>query len=206
MRAFPRIVCPILLLLSATACADNPAAPTPLAGPEPDGPILAISCNEEVGGYRCRASLMSPTTASQDVTGLATWSTSDTSIATVNTVGYVNVTQGGEVAIRAEYRGLAGFTAFSVQPGGLRYYHRALGGWIRDRETEAKIGGVAVEIVSGPNAGRSTTAGPDGSYRIYDLEPGTFTVRFTTAGYARAEYSFTLPGDRFNSLDAWLTK
>ena len=56
----------------------------------------------------------------QDVTGLATWSTSDTSIATVDSVGFVKVVRAGNVVIRASYRGVDGFIPLEVVPGGLR--------------------------------------------------------------------------------------
>jgi hypothetical protein len=63
-----------------------------------------------------------------------------------------------------------------------------------------------VAFVAGANAGRTTQTGTDGAYQIYDLQPGSFTVRFSKAGYRSADYDFTLPGDRFVGLDARLTR
>ena len=55
-------------------------------------PAAGISCQEERDGYQCRADFVTnPNVSGQDVTGLATWSTSDTSIATVNSVGFATL-------------------------------------------------------------------------------------------------------------------
>src|SRR5262245_66529067 len=93
-----------------------------------------------------------------------------------------------------------------LQTTGQRRYYFALSGWVVDAQTETKLAGVSVEFVAGTNAGRTTQTGTDGAYQIYDLQPGTFTVRFSKAGYRSADYPFTLPGDRFVSLDARLTR
>jgi hypothetical protein len=42
--------------------------------------------------------------------------------------------------------------------------------------------------------------------QLYDLQPGSFVVRFTRSGYATADRAFTLPGNRFNALDVNVTK
>jgi hypothetical protein len=165
---------------------------------------LVLGCVLELDGYQCTARVARDNT-SQEVTGLATWSTSDTAIATVNSVGFVTVLKNGDVAVRAEYAGLAGFMTMTVAPGGLRRYHRTLSGWALDAQTEAKISGVSVEVVGGANTGRASFTGQDGAYQMDDLEPGTFTVRFTKSGYLSSERIYHLPGDRFNSLDARLT-
>jgi len=199
-----------LIMMTSAACSGNPSAPSRLPGseapssaPASNAQFLSIGCQLELDGYRCTATLP---TGNDDVTGLATWSTSDTSIATTNSVGFVTVIRAGEVAIRAKYGETAGFLVMQVEPGGSRRYYRALSGWVRDAQTEAKLSGVRVEIIDGTNAGRTTVTGGDGAYQLYDLEPGAFTVRFAKAGYVTTEHGFNLPGDGFNSLDARLAR
>jgi hypothetical protein len=195
------VVVTVAIVITSVACSDG-ATPGP-AGPSDS--FLSIGCGMDVDGYRC--SLRVDTSGgSRDVTGLATWSTSDPNIATVNSVGFVTVLQDGEVAIRASYHGETTFLIMQVEAGGLRRYYRALSGWVVDAATETKLAGVSVVFVAGVNAGRTTQTGNDGAYQIYDLQPGTFTVRFSKAGYASADYPFTLPGDRIVSLDARLTR
>ena len=186
-----------------SACSDahlsGPTAPTTVPGV-----FLGIGCGLAVDGYQCY--LHAETNGvSRDVTGLATWSTSDTNIATVNSVGFVTVLQDGQVATRASYKGESTFLTMTVEAGGLRKYYRALSGWVVDAETETKLSGVSVTFVAGANAGRIAQT-TDGAYQIYDLQPGTFAVRFSKAGYRSADYAFTLPGDRIVSLDARLTR
>jgi len=187
-------------LMIASACTDaHSTAPTTVPSVR-----LGIGCGQVLDGYQC--SLYDETSGVQrDVTGLATWSTSDTNIATVNSVGFVTVLQDGQVAVRASYKGESTFLTMTLEAGGLRRYYRALSGWVVDAVTETKLGGVGVTFVAGANAGR-TGQTTDGAYQIYDLEPGTFTVRFSKAGYRSADYVFTLPGDRLVSLDARLTR
>jgi len=194
----------VAILISGSACSNGPAK---IAGPTGAGADLPLSmgCGAELDGYQCtlRADRNG---VPRDVTGLATWSTSDTSIATVNSVGFVTVLQDGQVAIRASYQGESAFLTMQVQAGGQRRYYRALSGWVVDADTETKLAGVSVTFIAGANAGRTTQTGPDGAYQIYDLQLGSFTMRFSKAGYRSADYDFTLPGDRFVSLDARLTR
>jgi len=193
------------VLITGVACSSGSSqgpdtGPTALAGQ-----ILSIGCGADLDGYQC--SLSADVKGSRrDVTGLATWSTSDTSIATVNSVGYVTVLQDGQVAVRASYQGDSAFITMKVEAGGQRKYYRALSGWVVDADSETKLAGVSVAFVAGANAGRTGQTGTDGAYQIYDLQPGTFTVRFSKAGYRTREYEFTLPGDRFVSLDGRLTR
>ena len=188
----------VAILATGVGC-NSPTAPAT------SGPGLGIGCGLDVDGYQCSLSVQT-NGVSRDVTGLATWSTSDTTIATVNSVGFVTVLQNGQVAIRASYQGESTFLTMQVEAGGLRRYYRALSGWVVDAETETKLAGVTVAFVAGANTGRTTQTGADGAYQIYDLQPGIFTVRFSRAGYRSADYPFTLSGDRLVSLDARLTR
>jgi len=113
----------------ALACGDTNSSPTPVTPVTPSNPnptpappspfpVLLVNCYEDYGpGYRCRAEhVTSYTEQGRDVSGFATWSTSDTSIATVDTTGYVTVIRAGNVAIRAVYRDIEGFSTLNAQP------------------------------------------------------------------------------------------
>jgi hypothetical protein len=170
--------------------------------------MLQVGCELAVNGYRCRASVLvdDPPVPSQDVTGLATWSTSDPTIATITSVGFLTVSRIGEVSVRATYQDLEGFEIFRAEPGGMSYYHRALSGWVRDARDNTTIAGVSVQVLDGPNTGRTVTTGSDGAYQMYELQPGTFRVRFSRAGYVTTERPVALPGDTLVSLDATLAR
>jgi hypothetical protein len=167
---------------------------------------LSMGWAEVVDGYQVQASAYVAEGVYRDVTGFATWSTSDSSIATVNSVGFVTAHRAGTVAIRASYENASAFVTIDVVPGGLRRYYRALSGWVRDAADENKLAGVNVRIVAGANAGRNTVTGSDGAYQLYDLEPGTFRVQFSKPGYVTTERTFVLTGESFNGLDAFLNR
>jgi hypothetical protein len=169
---------------------------------------LVVNCPLEVNGYPCRATVYTDNGGPiRDVTGLSSWSTSDSSIATVNSIGFLTVYRIGDLAVRAKYQDLDGFaTMQGVVPGGLSYYYRALSGWVRDGQTNSTLPGATVLILDGANSGRTTTVRSDGAYQMVELQPGTFTVRFSRAGYVTIDLTFTLSGDKLISLDATLPR
>jgi hypothetical protein len=181
-----------------------PSPPTP---PSPRPPVLALECSEVVNGYQCHASVVNQIDGTQrDITGLVKWSTSDPKIATVNSVGFVTALASGDVAIRVNYNGEDNFLPMTVRPGGANYYFKALSGWTTDASNGTKIPGVDVRILDGPNANRMTSSGPDGAYQMYELAIGTFTVRFSKAGYLTLDRTAFLSGDNFTGLDAQLMR
>jgi len=102
------------------ACGDkdsSPVGPSNPSTPVLPFPILLVNCWEDYGpGYRCRAEYVtSYVEQGRDVTGFSTWSTSDSTIAAVDTTGYVTVARAGSVAIRAVYRDLEGYTPLNAQ-------------------------------------------------------------------------------------------
>ena len=150
----------VCVVLATTACGNNPAAPSntpsPAPTPVPPGvppfPLLFVNCAEVLDGYKCNSVYQtSYGEQGRDVTGLSTWSTSDTGIATVDSTGFVKVARAGNVAIRAIYRDVDGFLNMSVEVGGFRRYFRDLSGWVTDSQDGSKILNVDVRIVNGPN-------------------------------------------------------
>jgi hypothetical protein len=199
LRRSVRFLAVVIAVTATLAAGCGGASPT-----APDIP-LSMGCAEELDGWRCTLST-AESAGVRDMTGLATWSTSDPGIATVNSVGFVTVLRTGGVAIRATYRGNDVALIIEVVAGAGRRYYRALSGWVTDAQTQEKLTDVAVEIVSGPNAGRTASTGTSGAYQLDDLDLGTFTLRFTRAGYLTADRTFTLTGDHYNSLDVTLTR
>jgi hypothetical protein len=120
-----RVLLPSLIASVAAmtlACGDKHSSPTPVGPsttPEPTtfpAHVLLVNCWEDYGpGYRCSSQYVTPYVEQRDVTGFSTWSTSDSTIATVDTTGYVTVARAGNVAIRATYRDLEGFATLNAQ-------------------------------------------------------------------------------------------
>lgn len=68
----------------------------------------------------------------------------------------------------------------------------SLTGQVTDATTSRPIGGAAVAIADGPNAGKSTTTSSSGSYSFTGLPPSGFTVRVEASGYVSVSQPVTL--------------
>jgi hypothetical protein len=66
---------------------------------------------------------------------------------------------------------------------------------VQDDATNAPLADARVEVVTGPDAGASTTSSSAGLCAIPGLQAGTITVRVTRSGYQTLERSVTLPSD-----------
>jgi len=95
-------VCLVLLAVTATACGSDtptgPSAPT----------AIAVTCTATSAGHDCRASLQRTSGAAEDVTTTATWTSSNTAVATVDAAGHVIHRGTGQVEIRATFQDLIG--------------------------------------------------------------------------------------------------
>jgi len=59
----------------------------------------------------------------------------------------------------------------------------ALSGSVRDAQDNAAISGVAVSVISGPDAGRATSTDAAGNFTLGELRVGLFSVRFMREGF-----------------------
>jgi hypothetical protein len=80
----------------------------------------------------------------------------------------------------------------------LRTARQTLSGEVRERRTEngARIAGVRVDVVSGPDAGRATISDSLGRYRLEQLAVANVTVRATLPGFFDEVATTSLCGDR----------
>jgi hypothetical protein len=69
---------------------------------------------------------------------------------------------------------------------------------------DGALPGVLMEILNGPNAGRSMTTFANSVFYMEGLQDGPFTIRLSKPGYVTAEYAWSIPGgkDRIASLSA----
>lgn len=103
------------LLISASACGGSPAAPSTSANSAAGAPLLiavsgAVPLLGQASQLLANATLSDGVT--QDVTAQATWTSSDTTVATVTSTGLLKALQYGTAEIAASYRGATG--QFSV--------------------------------------------------------------------------------------------
>lgn len=95
---------PLSLAISLAACGSE--TPTGPAGPSGSGTTVAVTvtCTPEPNGQQCRASAQLSNGAVQDVTASATWTSSNPSVATVDSGGRVTNIANGQAEIRATYQ------------------------------------------------------------------------------------------------------
>jgi ribosomal protein S28E/S33 len=110
----------------------------------------------------------------------------------VSASGLVTFVSAGEADIRATYRTVTGTTRVTVARVVARY---ALDGIVTDEGNRRGVENVRVEIVDGPDAGRSTQTNSAGGYRLGDIVEGRITVRFTHGSFVTAEQAVTLASD-----------
>jgi hypothetical protein len=178
--------------LTVTGCRSTPTSPSSPSGASTLR--VEVMCPEFGESFRCSAYVMT-SNSSQDVTGLAQWSTSSPAIATVSTTGLVTVVGAGEVSIRATYQGTSGYAIVSVAPGqGISGTFRDLQGTVLSME--GPLPDVLMEILNGANAGRKTTTSSTGWFSMTGLQDGQFTIRLSKPGYVTAEYVWSIPGGR----------
>ena len=178
--------------MTAAGCAKDDSN-SPNGPSSPSGATqLFVQCPEFGESSRCTAFAAPP---SQDVTGLAQWSTSNPAIATISSTGVVTATTTGEVSIRASYQGASGFVIVWAIPGqGLSGTSRTLSGMVLG--LTGALPDVLMEILNGPNAGRSMTTSSGGRFYMDNLRDGQFTIRLSKPGYVTAEYVWSIPGGK----------
>jgi len=189
----------VVAAMASASCAGNDSS-------SPSSPArqwaVDVRCPEFGESSRCIAFAMSDREGG-DVSGLAQWSTSDPAVATVSSTGLVTARSAGEVSIRASYQGATGFAIRWAVPGqGLAGTYRTLQGTVLS--LNGALPGVLMEILDGPNAGRSMTTFASGAFVMDGLQDGPFTIRLSKPGYVTAEYQWSIPGgrDRLATLTA----
>ncbi len=131
--------------------------------------------------------------ATEDVTSRVIWSSSSEATAAVSREGELLLVGAGKCEIRASMEGVSTATPVSVEP---RPPDRStLSGSVTDSVSRRGITNATVQILDGPNAGRSASTDESGFYSLPALIQGSFTVRVTRSGYETAEVTTTLTGD-----------
>ena len=120
-----------------------------------------------------------------------TWTTSASSVATVDAAGLVTAQGNGQATITASAGEASGSSVVSVGPT------FTLSGTVRDaRENGPMLAGAVVQMELENGQQESTTTGPDGSYRFHNVW-GTVTVTATAEpSYVAATVEIAVDADR----------
>jgi hypothetical protein len=115
----------------------------------------------------------------QNVTLQSSWRSSNTSVATVSGTGMVRGVGPGGVSITATYQGVSSSLGLTipVPPPPPQPQQFTVSGRVSDGTSGTSIGGAEIRVVSGVNAGRSTTSDSSGRYSLGQISVGTMTMR-----------------------------
>lgn len=178
----------------ATACIkSSPTAPVPAHTP-PAPTLRSVAVTGGGSGNPGQTTQLAARAAysdgsERDVTAEATWSSGNPSVATVS-AGLVRFAGVGEADIQAAFEGMTGSARVTVVPAPIP--RRALTGTVRDSSRGGSLANARVEILDGPDAGRSANTGGDGSFSIDNVAEGTFTIRVSHPDYNPVQQSVTL--------------
>jgi hypothetical protein len=129
--------------------------------------------------------------SSQTVTSQASWSSSNTSVATVTNSGMVTAVSGGSVEISATFantKGSLGFTAAAPATFTLR-------GTVTDASSRVGVAASTVTASEAAGASRSAVTDSAGRYAIVGLSGGSVTVPAVAPDYVTSTRSTMMFGD-----------
>lgn len=182
-----------LLALLATACGDEPATSAPTGPTSPTVTSVTISGTLTIGNIGLTSQLTATAHlakgTTQDVTSQATWTSSNTNIATVS-AGTVVATNVGAVTITAVYQNVTGSTRVTIT----RPLTYTLSGVVTESvpTTSTVLPGARVELMDGVNQGRFAVADASGRYELTGAAAGSFSIHATQAGYTDVTQQVTI--------------
>jgi Carboxypeptidase regulatory-like domain/Bacterial Ig-like domain (group 2) len=178
-----------LAITTAMACTgssvDNPVSPTPQPATAATVTALVLT-NQSIteATMQLTATARMSDGATRDVTPLAAWQSSNTSIATISPSGVLTIVANGEVEVQATYLGASGaLRLFLTRPPDPRVRF-ALGGTVREVNPTAKmLGTVRITITSGPDAGTAVTSDASGRFRFTSISATRVSLEASRDGY-----------------------
>lgn len=69
-----------------------------------------------------------------------------------------------------------------------------MSGAVVDEEEEKPIGGARIDLIGGPDEGKTVRTGPDGRFQFTSLQPGTHQVRASAEGFEEERRSVPIEG------------
>jgi hypothetical protein len=161
---------------------------------------VRLTCRPVDRGVQCQLLALSRDVRQRprDVTREASWHLSGVSGAQMATTGIVEATHEGNVEINVDYQSQAAHCLVRLTPNSPGQLLAIVRGhaFAQDDDALQPVPGVRVEVVSGPDSGRSATTGRNGAFALAGLLPGTFDLRATKGGYPPTELHVSVePGE-----------
>jgi len=185
-----------LTVLFAAACGSTSSPSTPLAATPAAGTVKSIKVTGPalVVGDTAQFSAMATMAEGsfQDVTAQSVWTSSNTTIATVDAAGKVTAVKEGGVSIRATFRGATDSEYHNVTP---LLFFKAAGTVVEAPPGFNGIGGARVEIMVGTNAGAFQMTDGSGSFDFGAMKGGNYTLKISRDGYVADTKTVALTRD-----------
>ena len=175
----------VIALLALGSCSDSSPAPTPIATPRPGVPTGPAIVSLQLSGPE---SIEPGATAQLTVTALRSdgssealtsgiqWSSSDTRVLRVDSLGVATALAAGDSVVRVSANGRGASKAILVLPNGT---FRLRGQIV---EGGAPVDGASVAVIAGTGEGLTTLTDPGGRYSLYGVA-GSIKLRGRKAGY-----------------------
>ena len=194
------------LLAACAGSPSSPAGPSPVVS-TPSAPAVAsitvAGSSPLVGAtaqFTATATLSDGTT--QRVTNLASWSSSDSTIANVSASGVVTGVAAGDADITATYQAIGGKARVTiVRPAPSTF---TISGTLRDGTSAGILPNVPIQAADGAGTTRSVTTDASGGFAISGVPPGAVTLTITIAGYEPMTQTTSVSAD--THVDLVLTR
>ena len=184
------------VVICAVACGGTSSPTAPVSATPPIGKVSSfkVSGPNIVVGDTVQFSAMAVMEDGtlHDVTTEAAWTTSDSTIATVDATGRVTGLKDGGVSIRATFRGATDSEYHNVAP---QLFFKASGTVSDAPPNFNTIAGARVEIVAGNNTGTFKLTDGSGTFDFGSMKGGTYTLQISRDGYLNATRTIALTRD-----------
>jgi hypothetical protein len=166
---------------------------------------VRLTCWPIVRSVQCQLLALSrdASQAPRDVTAEALWQLSGISGARVSAVGIIEAAHEGDVEIHADYQSRTAHRMVRLVRSGPGQVLAILRGraFAEADGSLRPVAGVHIDVISGPDAGKSATTDRVGGYELAGLVPGPTELRAAKAGYESTELAVSIePGDGYANV------
>jgi hypothetical protein len=157
---------------------------------------VRLTCRAAGRNVQCQVLALSRDVrqAPRDVTREAAWDLSGVEGARMSPTGIVEAARQGDVDVHVDYQSRTAHCLVRLTQHGPGQPLALVRGhvFVEDHASLQPEPGVRLEVVSGPDTGKSATTGGDGAFALGGLAPGTLDLRATKGGYRPTDLRLTV--------------
>jgi Bacterial Ig-like domain (group 2)/Carboxypeptidase regulatory-like domain len=188
--------------LAAAACSHE-SAPAPAPSPTVSSVVVSGAAPSVGASVQFSAFATLSDGSARPVTAQSAWSSSNTSVATVNDAGAVKGVAAGEVDVTATYQNVAGRAHVTIAPPAPAPVF-AIGGTVTDGTSGGILPDIDVQAVDSTGHTLSTKTSGAGTYAIGGLTAGAVAITASAVSYQTTVVAVSLASD--NRVDIVLPR